>query len=215
MRLEEGADDPDGINALFRVFHSIKGLSSFLEITDVTNLGHTTETLLDLARDGKLKLLGTPLDVVFEATEMMRQQLDNVRQSVESKLSFPETVGLPKLLSRLEAVIKGEDVPEAETPVAQQQAPEPVQSPPPTVKETVKITVDLLDRLAAITASFCKLEPDIINLKSTELSEDTHKDLNFCLYGVTRSFHTYAYGTYSIIISKNDSYGQRFIKENR
>ncbi len=170
MRLEGGADDPDGINALFRVFHSIKGLSSFLEITDVTNLGHTTETLLDLARDGKLKLIGTPLDVVFESTEMMRQQLDNVRQSVENKLSLPETVGLPKLLSRLEAVINGEDVPEAEAPVA-------VQSPPPTVKETVKITVDLLERLASVSASFSKLEPDITNLQSTELPEDTHKDL--------------------------------------
>ncbi len=177
MRLEGGADDPDGINALFRVFHSIKGLSSFLEITDVTNLGHTTETLLDLARDGKLKLIGTPLDVVFEATEMMRQQLEGVRQSIESKLSFPETVGLPKLLSRLEAVIKGEDVPEPGTPVTQQQAPVPTQSPPPTVKETVKITTDLIDRLAAISASFCKIEPDIVNLKSTELSEDIHKNL--------------------------------------
>ncbi len=177
MRLEGGADDPDGINALFRVFHSIKGLSSFLEITDVTNLGHTTETLLDLARDGKTKLIGTPLDVVFEATEMMRQQLQNVRQSVESKLSFPETVGLPKLLSRLEAVIKGEDVPEPEAPTTQQQAPEPAQSPPPKVKETVKVTVDLIDRLATISALFSKIEPDVINLKSTGLPEDIHKDL--------------------------------------
>ncbi len=176
MRLEGGADDPDGINALFRVFHSIKGLSSFLEITDVTNLSHTTETLLDLARDGKIKLIGTPLDVVFEATEMMRQQLENVRQSVESKLSFPETVGLPKLLSRLEAVIKGEDVPEPEAPATQQQAPEPAQTPP-RVKETVKVSVDLIDRLAMISASFSKIEPDIINLKSTELPEDIHKNL--------------------------------------
>ncbi len=177
MRLEGGADDPDGINALFRVFHSIKGLSSFLEITDVTNLGHTTETLLDLARDGKLKLIGTPLDVVFEATEMMRQQLESVRRSVENKLSFPETVGLPKLLSRLEAVIKGEDVPEAEAPVTQQQTPEPVQASPPSVKETVKITVDLIERLATISASFCKLEPSLTNLKSTEHPEDIHKNL--------------------------------------
>ena len=177
MRLEGGTDDPDGINALFRVFHSIKGLSSFLEITDVTNLGHTTETLLDLVRDGKMKLIGTPLDVVFEATELMRQQLENVRQSVESKLSFPETVGLPKLLSRLEAVIKGEDVPEPEAPATQQQVPAPAQTPPPSVKETVKVAVDLIDRLAVISASFSKIEPDIINLKSTVLPEDIHKNL--------------------------------------
>ena len=177
MRLESGAADPDGINALFRVFHSIKGLSSFLEITDVTNLGHTTETLLDLVRDGKIKLIGTPLDIVFEATELMRQQLENVRQSVESKLSFPETVGLPKLLSRLEAVIKGKNVPEPEAPGTQQQAPEPAQTPPPSVKETVKIAVDLIDRLAMISASFSKIEPDIINLKSTVLPEDIHKNL--------------------------------------
>jgi two-component system chemotaxis sensor kinase CheA len=177
MRLEGGADDPEGINALFRVFHSIKGLSSFLEITDVTNLGHTTETLLDLVRDGKIKLIGTPLDVVFEATELMRQQLENVRQSIESKLSFPETVGLPKLLSRIEAVIKGEDIPEPEAPTTQQQAPEPAQSPPPSVKETVKIAVDLIDRLARIADSFSKIEPNLKSLKPAELPEDIHKNL--------------------------------------
>ena len=177
MRLESGVDDQDGINALFRVFHSIKGLSSFLEITDVTNLGHTTETLLDLARDGKMKLTGTPLDIVFEATEMMRQQLKFVCQSVESKLSFPETVGLPKLLLRLEAVIKGEEVPDSEVLVTQTQAPEAVQSPPPNVKETVKVDLDLINRLAMISASFSKIEPILKNLKSSELSEDIHKDL--------------------------------------
>lgn len=177
IRLESGADDQDGINALFRVFHSIKGLSSFLEITDVTNLGHTTETLLDLVRDGKLKLIGTPLDVVFEATELMRLQLENVRQSVESKLSFPVTAGLPKLLSRLEAVIKGENVPGPEAPVAQQQTPESAQTPPPSVKETVKIAVDLIDRLARISASFNKIEPNIINLKSVDLPENIQKNM--------------------------------------
>ncbi|MGR3302575.1 MAG: ATP-binding protein [Candidatus Scalindua sp.] len=177
MRLESGADDQDGINALFRVFHSIKGLSSFLEITDVTNLGHTTETLLDLVRDGKFKLIGTPLDVVFEATELMRLQLENVRQSVESKLSFPVTAGLPKLLSRLEAVIKGENVPEPEAPAAQQQTPEPAQTPPPSVKETVKIAVDLIDRLAKISASFSKIEPNIISLKSADLPGNIQKDM--------------------------------------
>ncbi len=176
MRLESGVDDQDGINALFRVFHSIKGLSSFLEITDVTNLGHTTETLLDLARDGKIKLIGTPLDIVFEATEMMRQQLKSVRRSIEKKLSFPETVGLPKLLLRLEAVIKGEDIPDPEVLVTQQ-APEPAQSPPPSVKETVKVDLELVNRLAMISASFSKIEPILKNLKSSELSEEIHKDL--------------------------------------
>ncbi|ODS34608.1 MAG: chemotaxis histidine kinase [Candidatus Scalindua rubra] len=177
MRLEGGADDPDGINALFRVFHSIKGLSSFLGIKDVTNLAHTTETLLDLSRDGKIKLSGAPLDIVFEATEMMRLRLDDARNAVENKLSFPQTRGLAKLISRLEAVIRGESIPAREVPASQPVTPTTVQAAPAKLKETVKISVDLIERLALIAASFNKIEPQIANLKSTALSEEVHKDL--------------------------------------
>lgn len=110
LAFENGTDDKEGINALFRVFHSIKGVSSFLDISDVTRLAHVTETLLALVRDGKMKLAGSALDVVFESTEVMRQTLGEVRQAVEASLSFAVVPAVPPLIERIEAVMRGEEV---------------------------------------------------------------------------------------------------------
>ncbi len=185
MRLESGDDDPEGINALFRVFHSIKGLSSFLDIKDVTSLAHTTETLLAMSREGKLKLYGTPLDVVFEATEMMRQQLEAVSHAVETKLSFPETKNLSKLIALLEAVIRGENVQTRQIPTSQKAASSvPATSQTAQVskkKETVKISVELIERLTEVTTSFNQLDPKIKNLESSVLAgEDLKRLITAC-----------------------------------
>src|SRR5262245_24101465 len=56
------------VNELFRVFHTIKGVSGFLEAHDVTRLAHVTETLMDGARSHRFALDGRVLDAVFEAS---------------------------------------------------------------------------------------------------------------------------------------------------
>ncbi len=174
LKLESGTQGKDDIDALFRVFHSIKGLSSFLDIDEVTALAHTTETLLSQARDGKLALVGVPLDVVFEATDLMRQQMAAVRSAVEEKLSFPGTPSLSAQIARLEAAVEGAPLPEPASP-----ADQPVMSradPPPKVQGTVKIGVDLVARLAKATEELSVLskeENPLSNLThiSSELSE--------------------------------------------
>ena len=52
MSAEHGDVSADNINALFRVFHTIKGVAGFLDFFDIVGLAHTTETLLDRIRRG-------------------------------------------------------------------------------------------------------------------------------------------------------------------
>src|SRR5690242_21885498 len=70
------------VNELFRVFHTIKGVSGFLEAVDVTKLAHATETLMDGARAHRYALDGRVLDAVFEASAAMRRLFAEVRQAV-------------------------------------------------------------------------------------------------------------------------------------
>lgn len=160
LAFENGADDKEGINALFRVFHSIKGVSSFLDIADVTRLAHVTETLLALVRDGKMKLAGSALDVVFEATEMMRQTLGEVRRAVEASLSFPVVPGVPPLIERIEAVMRGEEVAPARRAAAAEGGPtegREAGTEGTKLKNAVKVDVELITQFAERVEALAKL----------------------------------------------------------
>jgi two-component system chemotaxis sensor kinase CheA len=73
MTIEDTAASADSINGLFRVFHTIKGVAGFLELFDIQSLAHTTESLLNGCREGTYPLVGARLDLVFDATAMMRK----------------------------------------------------------------------------------------------------------------------------------------------
>ena len=75
MNVEHAEPNAEAVNGLFRVFHTVKGVAGFLDLIAITTLAHTTETMLNRCREGTLKLSGKRLDVVFDATAMVRRML--------------------------------------------------------------------------------------------------------------------------------------------
>lgn len=82
--LECNPKDAEIINAVFRAFHTIKGVSGFLNLTDINRLAHSTETLLDMARRGDLEAAGPVIDVVFEAVDAMKEMVRDVSERVSA-----------------------------------------------------------------------------------------------------------------------------------
>ena len=127
--LESNPEDPDILNAVFRVFHTIKGAAGFLVLDDIARLAHTTENLLDLARKRELVLTGHRIDVVFESVDQMNLLVDNIRETISSGAStYRCDPKLNGLIAKIKNIISGQDsapVPDAEKP----QQPAPVQSP--------------------------------------------------------------------------------------
>lgn len=119
MNIERDGLSAEMVNGLFRVFHTIKGVSGFLELRDVTALAHTTETLLNLVRQGSHELKGASLDLVFDATASMRRLLDGVADAVSRRVAFPPAPELATLLADLERAIAGEPLPEPVLPAVQ------------------------------------------------------------------------------------------------
>ncbi len=119
MEIENSGPDDEKINNLFRVFHTIKGVAGFLELKQIESLAHTTETMMNLVRQGNLPLAGAVLDLVFDATEMMRNMLGAVKTAVESGQPIASMDNLPYLIRRLQAAIKGEALPEETLPDSQ------------------------------------------------------------------------------------------------
>ena len=68
LALELNPDDPNSLNAIFRSFHTIKGNAGFLGLKPMQTLAHEVESLLDLARNHKLRL-SSPI-----VTEILRSR---------------------------------------------------------------------------------------------------------------------------------------------
>ena len=62
IELEHNPNDLDLLNRIFRVAHTIKGSSSFLNFDILTNLTHNMEDVLNKARRGELQITPDVMD---------------------------------------------------------------------------------------------------------------------------------------------------------
>ncbi len=108
LRLEDDPGDMNEVNAVFRSFHTIKGVAGFLELKQIGALAHAAETLLDLARKGKIQLIGAVLDVVLEARDVMGKLVQGVETAARTQAAPVVQNGLDNLLVRLDAATRGE-----------------------------------------------------------------------------------------------------------
>ena len=55
INLEQSPEDKECLNAIFRPFHTIKGVSGFLNLKQINQFAHAMESLLDDARNENLR----------------------------------------------------------------------------------------------------------------------------------------------------------------
>ncbi|WP_241301392.1 chemotaxis protein CheA [Microbulbifer elongatus] len=117
LELDVDAPDPEQLNAIFRAAHSIKGGAGTFGFEALQRTTHLLENLLDHARCGQLTLRRDLIDVFLETKDMLNDQLDAYRQSVEPD---PEALEyICQVLRQLALEEIGEDVEgAAETTVA-------------------------------------------------------------------------------------------------
>lgn len=113
----------DDIDRLFRVFHTLKGVSGFLGLTPIASLAHRTEELLDRVREGRATLQGKGLDLVFDATELMRSCLAATAAALTNGGRLLPVPGVTSLVRRLEAHCSGVEAPLPSTEVEEREAP--------------------------------------------------------------------------------------------
>ncbi len=119
----EQADDEE-LNAIFRCAHSIKGGGATFGFTDVAELTHQMESLLDKLRRHELKPNTAMVDVLLESSDALRLLL--ARHQGRSTDSPPTDA----LVARIAVLAQSED--EAEPvapPAAVARAPAPVAAP--------------------------------------------------------------------------------------
>ena len=75
LALDVGAPDDEELNAIFRCAHSVKGGAATFGFSDVAELTHQMETLLDKLRRHELQPTAEMVDVLLQAGDALRAQL--------------------------------------------------------------------------------------------------------------------------------------------
>ncbi|BDY13597.1 hybrid sensor histidine kinase/response regulator [Hydrogenimonas cancrithermarum] len=138
IELENSPEDLDLLNRIFRVAHTIKGSSSFLNFDVLTHLTHHMEDVLNKARRGELLITPEVMDVVLESTDKMKGLLEHIKEtgSDEGALDVGPTV------ARLEAALKGEPIEEM---AAAETKSEPEPEPAAEEKELSEMSDEEID----------------------------------------------------------------------
>ncbi len=120
----ETADDEE-LNAIFRCAHSIKGGAATFGFSDVAELTHQMETLLDKLRRHELQATSPMVDVLLQSGDALRAQLGRHQGS------GADAVDTSDLLASIRSFVEGEQV--APAPAATP-APAPKAAPAPAPK---------------------------------------------------------------------------------
>ncbi|MBL9192228.1 MAG: chemotaxis protein CheA [Opitutaceae bacterium] len=129
--LDGEPENRDALNQIFRSFHTIKGVSGFLHLTPMHTLTHEVESLLDLARNGKLRLNPTIITAVLQSRDAVQVMVGQITLALEQG-QLPSTIvpvdHLIRTVKLLAVNPQAEKVPE---PSPSPAAPEPVAAPVP------------------------------------------------------------------------------------
>ncbi len=100
IELEASPHDRELLNAVFRVFHTVKGGAGFLGIEPMVQLCHCAEELLNDARNGKLVLNSAHMDALLEALDLLNGMMAALASG--AAMSPPPQA----LLERLQPVVE-------------------------------------------------------------------------------------------------------------
>ncbi len=99
LGLDVQSPDPEDLNAIFRVAHSIKGGAGTFGFADMTEMTHMLESLLDKLRKGELTLRSEMVDAFLQASDVLKQQLNG--HSGEGQVNSAEAMVASQKLKEL------------------------------------------------------------------------------------------------------------------
>ncbi|MDR9501132.1 MAG: chemotaxis protein CheA [Desulfurivibrionaceae bacterium] len=125
LDLEQAPDDIDIINNIFRPFHTIKGVSGFLNLTTINKLAHSTENLLDDVRNNKLTMSADIIDVVLGVGDYLRGMVQNLSDMLEQGPAVYKDFDISDWVGKVELLQAGGDLEAPPAPPAREETAPP------------------------------------------------------------------------------------------
>ncbi|VVB55074.1 Chemotaxis protein CheA [uncultured archaeon] len=102
LSLEKDPANSETINVMFRAAHTLKGMSATMGYTNIKELTHNMENLMDRVRKNEIKLDSSAIDVLFECLDTLEKMVETPEKSSEidiasliGKLSRNDYVSVP------------------------------------------------------------------------------------------------------------------------
>jgi len=132
LTLDQDPANAEAIHAIFRGFHTIKGMAGFLDQDAVRDLAHEVETVLDLARNSQLTITPAVIDRILES----KDYLNKCMGALDAMLQTGAAAAMPDNAALIEAIRRLADPPNVNESVPQ---PAAVESQPAPAVEPVQI----------------------------------------------------------------------------
>ena len=107
LALEQQPDDPDSLNSIFRSFHTIKGNAGFLGLVPMHTLAHEVESLLDLARNQKLRINSGIITEILRSRDALAALTQQVAVALETGDLPSQVVPVRHLIQAVKALAAG------------------------------------------------------------------------------------------------------------
>ncbi|MCP1397638.1 MULTISPECIES: chemotaxis protein CheA [Bacillus cereus group] len=99
--LEQNPADMDVVGEIFRSAHTFKGMSASMEFTEMADLTHKMENVLDEIRHGNIVVNADIIDVIFECIDNLEKMVADVQQGGMGNIDVVSTK------QKLEALLNG------------------------------------------------------------------------------------------------------------
>ena len=76
LNLEKDPENSETINVMFRAAHTLKGMSATMGYTNIKELTHEMENLMDSVRKNEMKLDSAAIDILFECLDMLEKMVE-------------------------------------------------------------------------------------------------------------------------------------------
>ncbi|MDR5658245.1 chemotaxis protein CheA [Serpentinicella sp. ANB-PHB4] len=82
LKLEDTPEDKSLLNEIFRVAHTLKGMSGTMGFNNILNLTHQMENVLDELRNGKMEISSNVIDIIFECFDQLELYITQIENDM-------------------------------------------------------------------------------------------------------------------------------------
>ena len=125
MILENEPENEDTINEIFRAAHSLKGMAGTMGYKRMQNLTHDMENVFSEVRNGKIKVDGHMVDILFQALDALEEYKNTISETQDEGTNDNEPI-----INELQAILNGESAAPASEDKGEEAADDKEESKP-------------------------------------------------------------------------------------
>jgi two-component system chemotaxis sensor kinase CheA len=171
LALERSSDDPEALNSIFRSFHTIKGNAGFLGLAPMNRLAHEVESLLDLARNRRLRLNSAIITEILRSRDALQALIEQVGRALKTGEAPDRVVPIRHLIQSVRQVAGGSAGPDAVAQSAPQASAAPdspsvdlpgISAPAAEASRTVRVATEKLDSLMDVVGELVIVQSQLM-----------------------------------------------------